>query len=36
MRTLGYQAHLVEHGLVGAPLDRAPADALVSVVLLPM
>jgi FkbM family methyltransferase len=36
MRTLGYQAHLVEHGLVGPPLDRAPADALVSVVLLPM
>jgi FkbM family methyltransferase len=36
MRALGYRAHLVEHGLVGAPLDRAPADALVSVVLLPM
>jgi len=36
MRTLGYQAHLVEHGSVGAPLDRAPAAALVSVVLLPM
>lgn len=36
MRSLGYQAHLVEHGLVGAPLDRAPAAALVSVVLLPM
>jgi FkbM family methyltransferase len=36
MRTLGYQAHLVEHGLVGPQLDRAPADALVSVVLLPM
>ena len=36
MRALRYQAHLVEHGLVGPPLDRAPADALVSVVLLPM
>jgi FkbM family methyltransferase len=36
MRELGYQAHLIEHGQVGAPLDRAPADALVSVVLLPM
>jgi FkbM family methyltransferase len=36
MSALGYQAHLVEHGLIGAPLDRAPADALVSVVLLPM
>jgi FkbM family methyltransferase len=36
MRTIGYQAHLVAHGQVGPPLDRAPADALVSMVLLPM
>ena len=26
----------IEHGQIGAPLDRAPAGALVSVVLLPM
>ncbi|HXI27578.1 MAG TPA: FkbM family methyltransferase [Vicinamibacterales bacterium] len=31
MRALGYRAHLVEHGSLGAPLDRAPADTLVSV-----
>jgi FkbM family methyltransferase len=36
MRAAGYRAHLVEHGQVGAPLDRAPAGALISVVLLPM
>ena len=36
MRTIGYRAHLLEGGAVGAPLDRAPADALVSIVLLPM
>jgi FkbM family methyltransferase len=33
---LGYRAHRVEHDGPGAPLDRAPADALVSVVLLPL
>jgi FkbM family methyltransferase len=33
--SLGYRAHRLEHGTPGAPLDRAPADALVSVVLLP-
>ena len=32
---LGYRAHRIEHGTAGAPLDDAPADALVSVVLLP-
>jgi FkbM family methyltransferase len=32
---LGYRAHRLEHGRVGAPLDTAPADALVSVVLVP-
>jgi FkbM family methyltransferase len=36
MRTIGYRAHGIERGQVGAPLDRAPADALVSIVLLPM
>jgi FkbM family methyltransferase len=36
MRTIGYRAHVIERGQVGAPLDRAPADALVSIVLLPM
>ena len=36
MRTIGYRAHLIEHGHVGAPLDRAPDEALVSIVLLPM
>jgi FkbM family methyltransferase len=36
MRAAGYRAHLVENGQVGTPLDRAPAAALVSVVLLPM
>ena len=36
MRTLGYRAHAVEPHGAGAPLDRAPAEAVVSVVLLPM
>jgi FkbM family methyltransferase len=36
MRGVGYRAHLLEDGRVGASLDRAPADALVSIVLLPM
>jgi FkbM family methyltransferase len=36
LRTLGYRAHAIEHDNVGAPLDRAPEDAVVSVVLLPM
>ena len=36
MRALGYRAHLVADGQVGAVLDRAPANALVSVVLLPV
>ena len=31
----GYRAHRVEHGAVGAPIDHAPADALVSIALLP-
>jgi FkbM family methyltransferase len=32
---LGYRAHHLEAGRVGAPIDHAPADALVSVVLAP-
>ncbi len=32
---LGYRAHRLEDGAVGARLDRAPADAVVSVVLTP-
>jgi FkbM family methyltransferase len=35
LRALGYRAHLVEHGSIGAPLDRAPGDALVSVAFVP-
>jgi FkbM family methyltransferase len=32
---LGYRAHRLEHGGVGAPIDRAPTDAVVSMVLTP-
>jgi FkbM family methyltransferase len=32
---LGYRAHRLEHSMAGAPIDHAPADALVSVVLMP-
>jgi FkbM family methyltransferase len=32
---LGYRTHRLEGGRVGAPLDVAPTDALVSVVLMP-
>jgi FkbM family methyltransferase len=35
LTALGYRAHRFEAGKVGAPLNEAPADALVSVVLLP-
>jgi methyltransferase FkbM-like protein len=31
----GYRAHRIENGAIGAPIDRAPADALVSMVLAP-
>ena len=31
----GYRAHAVEHGGIGAPIDRAPAEALISVALIP-
>jgi FkbM family methyltransferase len=33
---LGYRAHRVENGAIGVPVDRAPAEALVSVVLTPI
>ena len=32
---LGYRAHRLEHGGIGAPIDHAPAEALVSVALIP-
>jgi len=32
---LGYRAHRLEHSTVGAPIDRAPSDALVSIALMP-
>jgi len=35
MRALGYRAHRVDEGSIGAPVDRAPADALVSVAFVP-
>jgi len=35
MRALGYRAHRVDEGSIGAPIDRAPADALVSVAFVP-
>jgi FkbM family methyltransferase len=31
----GYRAHAVEHGGIGAPIDRAPAETLISVALIP-
>jgi len=36
MQRLNYAAHLLENGAVGARLDRAPADTLVSVVFRPI
>lgn len=36
VREIGYRAHALEGGKVGSPLDRAPGDAMVSVVLLPV
>jgi len=35
MRALGYRAHRVDEASIGAPIDRAPADALVSVAFVP-
>jgi FkbM family methyltransferase len=31
----GYRAHAVERGGIGPPIDRAPAEALISVALIP-
>jgi FkbM family methyltransferase len=31
-----YRAHRLERGAIGAPIEHAPADALVSVVLVPL
>lgn len=36
IRAMGYRAHTIEHGAIAAALERAPADALVSVVLVPL
>jgi len=36
MRGLGYRAHALDRGSIGAPLDRAPADAIVSVAFVPL
>jgi FkbM family methyltransferase len=35
-RALGYRAHRLEHGAIAAPIEQAPADALVSIVLVPV
>jgi FkbM family methyltransferase len=35
MRTLGYVAHTLDHGSIGAPIERAPEGAVVSVVFVP-
>lgn len=35
MRALGYRTHLLGNGALGPVLERAPADALVSVVFVP-
>jgi FkbM family methyltransferase len=32
----GYRAHRIEHGAIGAAIVHAPADALVSIALVPM
>jgi len=32
---LGYRAHAVEQGGIGAPIDRAPAETLISMALIP-
>jgi len=35
MRALGYIAHTLEHGAIGAPFERVPQEALVSIVFVP-
>ena len=33
---LGYRAHRLERGAIGAPIDQAPAETLVSAVFVPL
>ncbi len=35
LAALGYSAHAIEHGAIGAPIDHPPADVIVSVALIP-
>jgi FkbM family methyltransferase len=35
LAALGYRAHAIDRGAIGAPIDRAPADVLVSIALVP-
>ncbi|HEY7290312.1 MAG TPA: FkbM family methyltransferase [Vicinamibacterales bacterium] len=35
MRQIGYRAHYLDGGEIGAPLEHAPAEALISIVLVP-
>jgi hypothetical protein len=35
-RELGYRAHHIERGTLGAPLDGVPSDGLVSIALVPV
>jgi FkbM family methyltransferase len=36
LRTMGYRAHGLRNGIIDEPLDRVPADEVVSVALLPV
>jgi FkbM family methyltransferase len=36
LSALGYRAHAIEHGAIGAPIAHAPADVLVSIALVPV
>lgn len=36
LAAIGYRAHAMEHGAPGPPIEHAPEDALVSIVLLPV
>src|SRR5262249_50613948 len=36
MRDLGYRAHLLEHGSVGAPIEQIPTDVLIAIALVPV
>jgi FkbM family methyltransferase len=35
LRDIGYRAHRIEQGAVGAPIEAAPADVLISIALIP-